>query len=69
MLFFIFIEKNTTHTKRALDLGCGTGSSTFPLTEFIDEVIGVDISSSQIEQAVLVTKLLFFSLYFRFFHE
>ena len=31
--------------------GCGTGQSTFVLSEYFDRVLGVDVSESQIEEA------------------
>ena len=37
--------------KTALDVACGSGQSTFLLCDSFEEVIGVDISKSQIEQA------------------
>ncbi|OWF42697.1 putative methyltransferase DDB_G0268948 isoform X2 [Mizuhopecten yessoensis] len=36
----------------AVDVGCGSGQGTFPLCEMFDSVVGVDISQSQIEQAI-----------------
>lgn len=36
---------------RALDLGCATGRSTFELSRFCDEVLGIDYSSSFIAAA------------------
>ncbi|MCB1070600.1 MAG: putative 4-mercaptohistidine N1-methyltransferase [Kiritimatiellae bacterium] len=38
-------------TRRALDLGCAVGRSTFELTRWADEVIGIDASSRFIEAA------------------
>ncbi|XP_060067356.1 putative methyltransferase DDB_G0268948 isoform X2 [Ylistrum balloti] len=35
----------------AVDVGCGSGQGTFPLCEMFNNVIGVDVSQSQIAQA------------------
>ncbi|XP_033728678.1 putative methyltransferase DDB_G0268948 isoform X2 [Pecten maximus] len=35
----------------AIDVGCGSGQSTLPLTKFCKHVIGIDISNEQILQA------------------
>ena len=35
----------------AVDIGCGTGQSTFILSEYFDRVLGVDVSESQIKEA------------------
>jgi SAM-dependent methyltransferase len=37
--------------RRALDLGCGTGSSLIPLLELGYEVVGADVSEAMLEQA------------------
>jgi SAM-dependent methyltransferase len=37
--------------KTALDVGCGPGMSTFPLSPHFDSVIGLDVSEAQIEEA------------------
>jgi SAM-dependent methyltransferase len=37
--------------RRALDLGCGTGSSILPLTELGYDVVGCDLSTGMLEQA------------------
>lgn len=37
--------------KRVLDLGCGTGQLTFPLSSFFEQAVGVDINGEMIEQA------------------
>ncbi len=36
----------------ALDIGCGTGSSTIPLTHFSDRVIGIDPSREMLAKAI-----------------
>ena len=48
---YAFAEKHGVDTKMALDLACGTGLSTFPLTDRFQRTIGVDISQSQLECA------------------
>lgn len=35
----------------SLDIGCGTGSSTIPLTHFCDRVVGIDPSQEMLQQA------------------
>ena len=35
----------------AVDVGCGSGQSTYPLRQHFNKVIGMDISEKQIEQA------------------
>ncbi len=35
----------------AVDVGCGTGSSTRPLAEHFKDVVGVDVSETQLEEA------------------
>ena len=35
----------------ALDVGCGTGQLTRSLVPYFDEVLGVDVSSAQIDVA------------------
>ncbi|KAI5951944.1 hypothetical protein KGF54_005019 [Candida jiufengensis] len=37
--------------KKAIDLGCGTGVATYPLLNFVKNVIGLDLSPSMIETA------------------
>ncbi|MEM7384609.1 MAG: class I SAM-dependent methyltransferase, partial [Verrucomicrobiota bacterium] len=37
--------------RSGLDLGCGTGYSAVALTEFCDEVVGLDISRSMLDSA------------------
>lgn len=41
----------TPHFQRALDLGCGTGQSTRPLTWIADEVTGIDASAAMLAAA------------------
>lgn len=36
----------------SLDIGCGTGSSTLPLVQFCDQVIGIDPSREMLSKAV-----------------
>lgn len=35
----------------AIDVGCGTGQSTLPLSDYFDEVFGIDASKTQLEEA------------------
>uniref|UniRef100_A0A672MBV6 Zgc:162396 n=1 Tax=Sinocyclocheilus grahami TaxID=75366 RepID=A0A672MBV6_SINGR len=37
--------------KLAVDLGCGTGQTSRPLTAYFEQVVGIDVSKSQVEQA------------------
>ena len=37
----------------AVDVGCGSGQSTFLLSDYFDKVVGLDVSETQIEQAKL----------------
>jgi trans-aconitate 3-methyltransferase len=37
--------------RTAIDVGCGTGQSTLPLCDHFDEVIGIDSSETQLEEA------------------
>ena len=37
--------------KRVVDVGCGTGKSTFSFCHYFTEVIGLDPSQSQLEEA------------------
>ncbi|XP_033748407.1 putative methyltransferase DDB_G0268948 [Pecten maximus] len=41
----------------AVDVGCGSGQGTFPLCDTFNHVVGVDISQSQIEQALRLQNL------------
>ena len=41
---------------RALDLGCAVGRTSFDLTQYFDQVIGMDISKAFIEAANLNLK-------------
>ncbi len=34
-----------------MDLGCGTGQNSRPLTAYFEQVVGIDVSESQVEQA------------------
>ena len=40
----------------AIDVGCGSGQSTRPLSKLFDYVIGIDVSEEQIKKAKLVEK-------------
>src|SRR5215217_7336394 len=37
--------------QRALDFGCGVGRITIPLAEVCDQVVGVDVSASMLDEA------------------
>jgi SAM-dependent methyltransferase len=39
------------HNRRALDVGCGIGRLSIALADHFDEVVGVDISSTMLDQA------------------
>lgn len=45
------LELEPTHRLRALDIGCGTGSASFELARYFDQVEGVDLSEHMIRQA------------------
>jgi ubiquinone/menaquinone biosynthesis C-methylase UbiE len=45
------IEKYFVHEGRVLDLGCGTGRTTFPLQQKGHDVIGIDLSKEMIDFA------------------
>jgi len=36
---------------RLLDLGCGTGKLTFPMANYFDETIGIDVSTDKLQSA------------------
>jgi ubiquinone/menaquinone biosynthesis C-methylase UbiE len=40
----------------AVDVGCGTGQSTFNLAPYFKRVLGIDYSDSQIKQAIKAAK-------------
>ncbi|KAI5960580.1 uncharacterized protein KGF55_004473 [Candida pseudojiufengensis] len=50
-----YIQKGSNQTSlpinKAIDLGCGTGVATYPLLNFVKNVIGLDLSPSMIETA------------------
>ena len=49
-----FMDSNESSGYRcAVDVACGSGQSTFLLSEYFDEVFGYDISATQIAQAKL----------------
>lgn len=39
------------HPEKALDFGCGVARLVIPLSTIVEEVIGIDVSSSMIEEA------------------
>ncbi|ESP05111.1 hypothetical protein LOTGIDRAFT_227806 [Lottia gigantea] len=46
-----FCKKGKCEFEQAVDVGCGSGQSTVPLTKFFKRVLGSDISAKQIENA------------------
>ena len=46
-LFCLFFQEGF-QAGVAVDVGCGTGQSTFPLTEHFDKVYGIDPSKAQV---------------------
>lgn len=55
ILTICFTESKTCYIKAdvALDLGCGNGLYTFPLTQYYKTIYGVDQSSYMIVDAIL----------------
>ncbi|XP_041350566.1 putative methyltransferase DDB_G0268948 [Gigantopelta aegis] len=47
-----FCKETSAEFKLAVDVGCGPGQSSKPLTGYFESVIGTDISKKQIENAV-----------------
>ncbi|XP_021967272.1 putative methyltransferase DDB_G0268948 isoform X2 [Folsomia candida] len=45
-------EKHRGPLNQAVDLGCGSGQCTFQICKYFGHVLGTDISSTQIEEAV-----------------
>lgn len=43
---------------RLLDLGCGTGKLTFPMADYFEEAVGIDISLDMLQSAQSQTELL-----------
>lgn len=41
---------------QAVDVGCGSGQNTNNLASYFDSVLGVDISKSQVEEAIRTNK-------------
>ncbi|XP_002731070.1 putative methyltransferase DDB_G0268948 [Saccoglossus kowalevskii] len=48
---FDYLKKKPGTTKYAVDVGCGSGQSTFMLAPYFNSVLGVDISLDQIKVA------------------
>jgi SAM-dependent methyltransferase len=46
-----YLSRNGCSRDLAVDVGCGSGQSTFQLAEYFTQVIGVDISKAQIHEA------------------
>ncbi|CCE82080.1 Piso0_002776 [Millerozyma farinosa CBS 7064] len=44
------------HAEKVIDLGCGTGISTYPLLNIADTVIGVDVSQRMVDTANKLTE-------------
>ncbi|CAI9722059.1 probable S-adenosylmethionine-dependent methyltransferase CRG1 isoform X1 [Octopus vulgaris] len=57
-------EPRSTESRRALDIGCAVGRSTFELSQYFEEVIGIDYSQAFIDQCLLLKekKILDFSI-------
>jgi len=47
----IFVDRAPQTKGKALDLGCGTGSTIIALSEIFDEVVGIDVSPVMIKVA------------------
>ena len=47
---FCKVSRRNTFTT-ALDIGCGSGQSSYPLAAHFKDVIGLDVSESQVKQA------------------
>uniref|UniRef100_A0A671SZF1 Putative methyltransferase DDB_G0268948 n=1 Tax=Sinocyclocheilus anshuiensis TaxID=1608454 RepID=A0A671SZF1_9TELE len=50
ILQYLDKKKGKPH-QLAVDLGCGTGQTSRPLTAYFEQVVGIDVSKSQVEQA------------------
>lgn len=50
ILHYLDEKKGKPH-QLAVDLGCGTGQTSRPLTGYFEQVVGIDVSESQLEQA------------------
>lgn len=57
-LFQAIMSYHKVGRELVLDVGCGTGKATFPMTEYFDTVIGVDPSSKMLEIARREKKML-----------
>ncbi|XP_028841071.1 uncharacterized protein LOC114793464 [Denticeps clupeoides] len=53
ILLYLEKKKGKPHSL-AVDLGCGTGQNTRPLAPYFQEVVGIDVSESQVEEAKAV---------------
>lgn len=52
--FFSIIRENLVHDfapRRVLDFGCGVGRLVIPLARRVDEVVGLDVSESMLDEA------------------
>nr|CAK04941.1 novel protein [Danio rerio] len=50
ILQYLDKKKGKPH-QLAVDLGCGTGQTSRPLTPYFQQVVGIDVSESQVEEA------------------
>lgn len=50
ILQYLDKKKGKPH-QLAVDLGCGTGQTSRPLTPYFQQVVGIDVSNSQVEEA------------------
>ena len=46
-----FTDKHSIQLDLVVDIGCGSGQSTFPLSSLCQQVLGIDISQAQIDLA------------------
>jgi ubiquinone/menaquinone biosynthesis C-methylase UbiE len=46
-----WLPRDSGKWKTAVDVGCGTGQSTLPLCDYFEEVIGIDSSETQVNEA------------------
>ncbi|KAJ8312505.1 hypothetical protein KUTeg_009878 [Tegillarca granosa] len=47
-----YCKETRSELKYALDVGCGSGQSSIPLKAHFEKVIGIDVSQTQIDQAI-----------------
>ena len=51
-IYFIVSQQSENNLDVAVDVGCGSGQSTQILSPYFDSVFGLDISKSQIDEAI-----------------